>query len=459
MSNSNGLITYPVNTYDASSVTGKGSNDVGTLCGNNTLVNKWAKYKPVRYSEKDTTPQLNSDKTWNDNYTVGGVKKPWWRADDGKCGFVLTTATTGSTLVSGWNNNWVYLQPRGGSVTPNEWYRLIDFNRYLQSAPVPVAALALGIYYTQNDLSVNFQFYSGRTEQLTIPDFINYGGGGIWPYTATQKIYCGMLISYGNSVYMSSNKAWATNPDPIGENPSGGSSSQSSGMWNRTVIIPKAQCPTYVTNVPITIYPYLSTTEYNSARVYESGEDAGFGTLGVIPCPVTPLTMDVKTSSISGVITNASCAYNNINSLSISFTYTITGYGQFHEYVAPYIYLLDADRDTSGQYSEQSKIQTYHIISYEDGYGYATGNQLYVAPLDGGTETYNQNTLIGGTGTASLVIGCDAISYVQQYMTKHGTNRAYMRIGVGLYNGSTMTPYVQTVFDNNGQGIQISGTY
>lgn len=460
MSNSNGLITYPVNTYDVASVTRKGSNDVGTLCGNNAMINKWAKYKPVRQSDCDTTPQLNSDKTWNDNYTVGGVKKPWWKANDGKCGFVLVPATTGATLVSDWSTNWVYQPPRGGTVTPNEWYRLIDFNHYLHTAPAPVEVFANAIYYTSNDLVVNFQFYSGRTEQLTIPDFLNYGAGGVWPYTSTQEIYCGVLISYGNSVYANSNKAWATNPDAIGKDPSGGSSSQSSGKWSRTVTIPQSQCPTYNNNnVPITIYPYLSTTVYNSARVYQSGEDATFGTNGVIPCPVTPLTMDIKTSSISGDITGASCSYNNINSLAINFTYTITGYGQFSEYVTPYIYLLDADRDTSGEYSEESKILTYHIISYEDGYGYASGSEFPLSLADQATVSYNQNTLIGNTGTASLVIGCDAISYVNQYKAEHGTSKAYMRIGVGLYNGSTMRPYLQTVFDNNGQGIEISGTY
>ena len=62
MSNSNGLITYPVNTYDVANVTRKGSNDVGTLCGNNAMINKWAKYKPVRQSDCDTTPQLNSER-------------------------------------------------------------------------------------------------------------------------------------------------------------------------------------------------------------------------------------------------------------------------------------------------------------------------------------------------------------------------------------------------------------
>lgn len=455
----NGLIINPENPWEVSRVIGASSGDIGIVCTKATLINKWAKYKPVRYSEKDTTPQLNADKTWNDNYTVGGVRKPWWKANDGKCGFVLVPATTGTTLVTDWSTNWEYQTPRGKEVNPSEWYRLPDFNYYLHTAPVPVEVYANAIYYTGNDLVVNFQFYSGKNEQLTIPDLLNYGGGGVWPYTPTQEIFCGVLISYGSSAYANSNKAWATNPDAIGKDPQGGSSSQSSGKWSRTVTIPQAQCPTYNNNVPISIYPFLSVMTYNSARVYQSGEDATFGTNGVIPCPVSPITMDIKTSSISGVITGASCSYNNINSLAINFTYTITGYGQFSEYVTPYIYLLDADRDTSGEYSEDSKILTYHIISYEDGYGYASGSQFPLNLADQATVSYNQNTLIGNTGTASLVIGCDAISYVNQYKAEHGTSKAYMRIGVGLYDGSTMRPYVQTVFDNNGQGIEISGTY
>lgn len=43
------VIVPPVNTSDVSIVTRRGSNDVGTLCGNNPMINMWAKYKPVRW--------------------------------------------------------------------------------------------------------------------------------------------------------------------------------------------------------------------------------------------------------------------------------------------------------------------------------------------------------------------------------------------------------------------------
>ena len=124
MSNNNGLITYPVNTYDVSSVTVRGSNDVGTLCGDNNLIKIWARFKPVRYQSIDTTGQLNSDKSWKDSST-------WWKGTQQNCGLVpklLQSASEAVTYSTGGLNGWVYQAPRGSSVTPNEPYRLIDFN-------------------------------------------------------------------------------------------------------------------------------------------------------------------------------------------------------------------------------------------------------------------------------------------------------------------------------------------
>lgn len=134
MSNNNGLITYPVNTYDVSSVTVRGSNDVGTLCGDNNLIKIWARFKPVRYQSIDTTGQLNSDKSWKDSST-------WWKGTQQNCGLVpklLQSASEAVTYSTGGLNGWVYQAPRGSSVTPNEPYRLIDFNYYNHNAEPPV---------------------------------------------------------------------------------------------------------------------------------------------------------------------------------------------------------------------------------------------------------------------------------------------------------------------------------
>lgn len=156
MGHSNGLITPPVNTADVSYVTRKGSNDVGTLCGaSNTMINKWAKYKPViKANVIDSTVingivQINNDKTWKSTAS-------WWKGDisssvstiDATSGWVLSTSC-GITvrgyygiirnLVNNWDTNgrefyWTYNPPTGGMAAP---YRLIDFNYYKHNAAPP----------------------------------------------------------------------------------------------------------------------------------------------------------------------------------------------------------------------------------------------------------------------------------------------------------------------------------
>lgn len=449
MGHSNVLITPPVNTADVSYVTRKGSNDVGTLCGaSNTMINKWSKYKPVIYPNLiDSTVlngivQINNDKTWKSTAT-------WWQAADGKCGFIVNKRTTGTALTDNWDNEWVYNPPTGGLAAP---YRLIDFNYYLHSARSFVSVYTADEYYTNqaDGLLVQFQFYSGNPYQLLLTDFVNANGGLFGSQSLYPHLYCGVLVAYGQSTYSTCNKVWATCPDYIGDE------SATGGAWQRTVTIPKAQMPS-VSTPYVTIYPYISANgTYHSSSV--STTDATWD-VGVVACPVAPISIIAVTSSISGVISNATCTYS-AGSLSLTFTYTITAHGNFQaDYISPTVYVLDADRDTTGQYSYESLVQNYHIISYEDGYGRVSEGGYPLNLGDGGTATFNQNTVISRTGTAALVIGCDAISYVNQYKTKHGTTKAYMRIGIEMGKQGGDGYYVQTIFDNNGQGLEISGTY
>ena len=437
------IIIAPENTHDVSKVIGRASLDVGALCGaGGSYVNKFAKYKPViRNGVLDTTSQLNSDKTWKSSAT-------WWRADDGKCGMTVTKRTTGTALVSNWDSEWAYSPPTGGTNAP---YRLTDFNYYDHNAAHLVSVFTTDTYYVNqaDGLLIQFQFFSGNPYQLLLTDFINQndGNGGLFPYTADHHIYCGALVAYGQSTYSTCTKAWATSPDWVGK------SSATGGAWQRTVTIPKTQMPQ--SNTPyVTVYPFISATTYNSST--SSTTDAAWEG-GVIALPVLPIQLTAVQSSISGVISSATCTYS-MNALSLTFTYTITAYGNFQaDYVDPKVYVLDADRDTSGQYSDYSKIQAYHIISYEDGYGWTGGSGYPLNLGNGNTQSFNQNTVLGRTGTASLTIGCDAVTYVTQYKQKHGTTKAYMRICVEM--GKDGGYYTQTIFDNNGQGLEISGSY
>ena len=120
MAISNGLIIAPVSIYDVQQTLGTSNNDVGTLCRQQN-VNKWAKYKPVPNDIIDTTPELESDKTWKSTAT-------WWKAKNGKCGLSYipqpSVAYTKDAIDSK-HVVWSRVAPAGNDTEP---YRLIDFN-------------------------------------------------------------------------------------------------------------------------------------------------------------------------------------------------------------------------------------------------------------------------------------------------------------------------------------------
>ena len=142
MGYNNGIVTDPVSVYDIRNAVGHSSGDLGTLILNGTI-NIWAKYKPVQKAIVDTTPQLNSNKTWNT-----GVSNPWWKGVLNDYGLayaggqvsinnysMVDALTTLATKINGGMNGWTYLRPSGGSNGP---YRYLDFNRYNRNAPNPV---------------------------------------------------------------------------------------------------------------------------------------------------------------------------------------------------------------------------------------------------------------------------------------------------------------------------------
>ena len=95
---------------------GASTNDVGQLCIHPN-VNKWSKWKPVRYNSPSpiTEAELRSK----------------------KCGFDIPYGfKADSTILS---TAWGYLKPRGGSVTPIEPYRLGDFRNYNKLAIMPIS--------------------------------------------------------------------------------------------------------------------------------------------------------------------------------------------------------------------------------------------------------------------------------------------------------------------------------
>ena len=111
-------MTKPIGMGDISNAVAYGSLDLGTLIANGTI-KPMAKYKPVRHSEV-------------------GILNETQRA--------ATRYGFGSTLpqlpmsVAEPQNDWAYQRPRG--IGNNEWYRMLDFDGYVNDACHPLVLSA-----------------------------------------------------------------------------------------------------------------------------------------------------------------------------------------------------------------------------------------------------------------------------------------------------------------------------
>ena len=146
MSHSGGKIykdsPYGISIKDIKDVLGSSRSDIGGLIeyGN---INKWAVQKPVR---SDLVSGTESE-----------IKVP------AKYGWNITTKSAGSNTVQFINSlrttgdssdHWEYLKPRGGSQSPKEWYRILDFDRY-NHAQLPYRTPAFMTRLASSQISIN----------------------------------------------------------------------------------------------------------------------------------------------------------------------------------------------------------------------------------------------------------------------------------------------------------------
>ena len=106
----NSRLIAPITTTDVGTVLQSSSHDVGTLCTLDSI-NKWAKYKPVRYS---TVTKLTEEQLKSVNYGLVPTENPEIVSKEG-------IIYKGEIQLGG---EWVYNKPTGGSSSP---YRLGDF--------------------------------------------------------------------------------------------------------------------------------------------------------------------------------------------------------------------------------------------------------------------------------------------------------------------------------------------
>lgn len=162
------IISAPISVADVAKVLGRGVYDVGGLC-RSTNINMWAKHKPVRSSlaffgkdEKRTQyiPELGINVTvpaYLGDITLDTTSS--WYEIEGRdiqvtkmnlAGMVVPMITKASNqtdaefledacaVIRNLNAlgelNWGSVYPRGNGVTPNEYYRLTDFDGYNHNA-------------------------------------------------------------------------------------------------------------------------------------------------------------------------------------------------------------------------------------------------------------------------------------------------------------------------------------
>lgn len=187
MANADGIISRPVRVRaDIAAVLGVNTGDVRTLW-EDSGVKPWAKYKPVNYGVATPTGRTSGSE--------------YWKASDGKCGFVILEYTsfgipsTAAAFVARLLNG--RLRWTRAELT-DPYGRVLDFDGYDHNAASPIfpwegiSALQVdsqGELHLQWDVDEN-----GRGTELTLEDFTING-------VALKNYYFGAVVKYDNSTY------------------------------------------------------------------------------------------------------------------------------------------------------------------------------------------------------------------------------------------------------------------
>lgn len=163
------------------------------LCGEESSkkINKWSRYKPVRYDFTTNRPEN------------------WWKAKDGMCGLSIKTYnspgninTSGTFLYQLVNqlDSWDYAAPRGTYAEP---CRLKDFCEYNPDAICPIGMTSQTEYYINQsgDLQIDFDLAvpEGSPYNLTLSD-IEIDGVSLSEY------YMGAMMVKEKSYFIGTSK-------------------------------------------------------------------------------------------------------------------------------------------------------------------------------------------------------------------------------------------------------------
>lgn len=190
MAHSSTMITAPVvMPTDIAAVLNISGTDLEANC-KSSVINMWAKYKPVPYNQIDT---ITGQWDYANNKWLSSAR--WWRdrikdgVDSGAyCGFSIPI-TDISSLTGGDPSAWARYYPQGGTTQP---YRLQDFACYKHDAVCPYSViLPTTAVWTGSDVRGLVRVFSPSVDEynLTLSDIIN------------GTAYFGVAVVVGSSVY------------------------------------------------------------------------------------------------------------------------------------------------------------------------------------------------------------------------------------------------------------------
>ena len=267
-----------ISIADIQAVLGSSANDIGQLIRNG-LINKWAKYKPVKKAGLDFPNERNADFTWKTAADTGGPAT-WWKAYNGQCGLTFTISeslyTGNSPFAAGsflrklkdWDSSmvWGYERPSGGI---NQYpYRFFDFNYYSHNAPKPVSGVFDNLRLIPN---------GGNTYNLTIQLDENRAQSDLGiqlsdlviSQSAASGRYVGVLIYKSDSLF-----SFAFSENTLG------------GVGELSVHFPTLS-GSFAGNA--TVVPFLSSVRSNQ------GENPGAGIF--LSCDAEPQSVTIQAAS------------------------------------------------------------------------------------------------------------------------------------------------------------------
>ena len=409
MSNASGIISSPVNMKaDVQYVlTGStsGSVNLSALC-THANINRWAKYKPVKYASD--APNRSGE---------------WWKAYNNGCGFEFNSGTTLFTDIidminawigkSGydWESFWPYVPPTGGTYP----YRLLDFNNYKHLAAKPWTTYSMPSsitrYYMDGAYTIgsNASVYANTdtTYALSVNDIkIPYGNG----YMDMKSMYFGIAFVY-NYTAAASSRQYAFQTCYCDWN-TDATSDTHDGSYGKTIrMTPNFSTYSLPYNASYLALPFLSSIRFWDTGVY-SGTAAsnnpvllqtrtGWNTR-CIPLPYAGIVTTVAQQTIS---------------IQLSLTAQRTASGTL-------LLTMVAKNKTSSTQTLYQSLITYDVWVYpknSNGVDYLNGHEY--------TATWGSSSnSIGGNGSVTLT---KTINYTE-YSPAYGgfiTSRVYASVG------------------------------